>query len=53
MLLGFIVSEHGIKAKPGEEIDDHEVRPNSESKGGTIGHRVPHSAQLFYLVLGG
>jgi hypothetical protein len=50
MLLGFIVSKHGIEAKPGEDIDDHEDGPDLESKGGTTGHWVPHSAQSFYLV---
>ena len=35
MLLGFIVSEHGIEANPENGLD-------LEHKGGSTNHRVPH-----------
>ena len=49
MLLGFIVSEHGIEAQPREDLGHHEDGPDSEHKGGTVSYRVPHHAQPLYL----
>jgi hypothetical protein len=49
MLLGFIVSEHGIEANPEKNLRDHQNGPHPRSEGRTEGHGLPCGPQSLHL----